>query len=77
LISKLIDQSVLNARKGAREAAGKSVIKFLIQYPLGDKRFANHVKQLLQNALTFEHDDGRLSALGKYNFVIYYNYLYY
>jgi len=62
LVAKIMEQIVLSHRKGIREAASEVVLNFLLNYPLGEKRLANHMKQLIVNC-SYEFEDGRKSAL--------------
>lgn len=62
LMDKLMEQLVLSQRKGIREAASGVLVAYLLGYPLGDRRFTGHLKQLLANC-SYAYEEGRLSAL--------------
>lgn len=44
-------------------------VQFLIDYPLGKKRFEDHMKQIVLN-IKYEYEDGRMSAIGLLSVVI-------
>mmetsp|Transcript_111635 Transcript_111635/g.218818 ORF Transcript_111635/g.218818 Transcript_111635/m.218818 type:complete len:1033 (+) Transcript_111635:1-3099(+) len=62
LVTKLAEQIVLSQRKGVRESASSIVVTFLVSYPLGEKRVASQLKQLINNC-EFEFEEGRGAAL--------------
>jgi U3 small nucleolar RNA-associated protein 20 len=62
LVKTLMDQLVLSQRKGVRDLASSSIVYFVMNYPLGDKRFANHMNQLIGNC-SYQFAEGRLAAL--------------
>jgi hypothetical protein len=62
LVTKLMDQIVLSHRIGVRDSASSVVIAFILNYPLGDKRLATHIKQFIANC-SYEFEEGRTSAL--------------
>jgi hypothetical protein len=61
LIEKLAEQIALSQRKGVREAAAGVVVSFLISYPLGEKRLAGHMKQMISNC-SYAFEEGSRSA---------------
>lgn len=62
LMGKLMEQIVLSHRKSVRESASTVVVNFLITYPIGDKKFDAHLKQMIANC-SYEYEEGRTSAL--------------
>jgi hypothetical protein len=62
LVTKLAEQIVLSQRKGVRESASAIVVTFLVSYPLGEKRVASQLKQLINNC-EYEYEEGRAAAL--------------
>lgn len=45
-----------------RQLCSSTLLQFLLDYPLGAKRFQQHLHFLVAN-LAFEHESGRLAAL--------------
>lgn len=62
LMNKLIEQIALSHRRGVRESSSNIIITFILHYPLGEKRLASHIKQIIQNC-SFDYEEGRLSCL--------------
>lgn len=46
-----------------RDLCAQSLLQFLLDYPLGEKRLQQHLEFLLNNMQGYEHESGRLSAL--------------
>eukprot|EP01041_Mallomonas_annulata_P001346 gene1346-2596_t len=62
LMTKLTHQIVQSHRKNVRESCAGVVVAFLLNYPLGDKRFGGHMRQLINNC-AFDYEEGREAAL--------------
>lgn len=45
-----------------RQLCSSTLLQFLLDYPLGEKRFREHVNFLAAN-LAYEHESGRLAAI--------------
>ena len=45
-----------------RQLCSSTLLQFLLDYPVGDKRFRQHVHFLVAN-LAYEHETGRLAAV--------------
>ena len=44
-----------------RQLCASTLLQFLLDYPVGEKRFQQHVHKLVAN-LSYEHEAGRLAA---------------
>ena len=62
LMDRIGEIMVRSLRPAAREVAGDIFLRFLIYYPMGDKRFQHHMQVAVRN-LDYVHTAGRLSAL--------------
>ena len=45
-----------------RQLCSSTLLQFLLDYPVGEKRFRHHIHKLIAN-LAYEHEAGRLSAI--------------
>ncbi|CAM9407566.1 unnamed protein product [Choristocarpus tenellus] len=62
LMTKLAELAVTSHRPTLRTIAGQTFLTFLVQYPLGQKRFQQHLNQVLEG-VSYEHAEGRSAAL--------------
>ena len=45
-----------------RQLCSSTLLQFLLDYPVGEKRFQQHMHKLIAN-LSYEHEAGRLAAI--------------
>ena len=45
-----------------RQLCSSTLLQFLLDYPVGEKRFQQHMHRLIAN-LSYEHEAGRLAAI--------------
>ena len=62
LMGRVEDVLVSAQSVPVRQACASALMQFLLDYPVGPKRLAQHLHHLLAN-LAYEHEEGRLAAL--------------
>lgn len=62
LMETILQMTVQSHKPTMRQQAAKIFMQYLIEYPMGNQRLANHLKQVVLN-IKYEYEDGRLSAL--------------
>jgi len=62
LMETILKMTVQSHKPTMRQQAANIFMQYLIEYPMGNQRLANHLKQVVLN-IKYEYEDGRLSAL--------------
>lgn len=62
LMETVLDQSVRSPRAALRQECGGIFVNYLLNYPMAQERFEQHVKQAVLN-VAYDHEEGRLSAI--------------
>jgi U3 small nucleolar RNA-associated protein 20 len=69
LMETILKMTVQSHKPTMRQQAAKIFMQYLIEYPMGNQRLVNHLKQIVLN-IKYEYEDGRLSALDLTNAII-------
>jgi U3 small nucleolar RNA-associated protein 20 len=69
LMETMLEQSVRSSSSSLRQQSSSVFVDYLLNYPLGEQRIEQHLKQIVLN-LKYEYSEGRLSAVGLLSTVI-------
>ena len=62
LMETILKLTVQSRKDSVRQQASQIFLQYLIEYPMGNQRIEQHLKQIVLN-IKYEYEEGRLSAL--------------
>jgi hypothetical protein len=69
LMEAMLKLNVRSQKASLRQQSAVIFIRYLLDYPMGEERFEQHLKQVVAN-INYEYQEGRMSALNLMSLVI-------